>query len=142
MVSQKTQPTAERAFDMKLRTSRATNPGAPDMRKSKRSTAEVKAEKTAKEDDKAAKTARHKAAIKKVAMLENAMVAADATANLIANHPPTSNKEKIAHKPVAAKDKGMPRLDTFSHHTQLTEPFKARLWDGRDSRDQRSYCEK
>ena len=108
MVSQKSQPSAPHVFDMRLRMSRATNPGAPDMCKPKRSTAEVMAEKTAKEDKKAAKTARHMAAIKKVAALENTMAAADAAANLIANHPPTSNKEKIAHKPVAVKDKGTP----------------------------------
>jgi hypothetical protein len=93
------------------------------MPKQKRSTAEVTAEKTAKEDDKAVKTAHRQAAIKKVALLENTMVAADANANLVANHPPTSNKEKIVRKPVAVKDKGMSDGDTFSHHMPLTEPL-------------------
>ena len=124
MPSQKSQPTstAQRVFDMQLRTSRAVNPGAPDMPKPKRSTAEVTAEKTAKEDDKAAKAAYRQAAIKKVAALENTMVTTDANANLIANHPPALNKEKIVRKPVAVKDKGISVEAAFSHHTALTAP--------------------
>ena len=106
MPSQKSQPTTELAFDMQLRMSRATNPGAPNMPKPKRSTAEVTAENTAKEDNKAAKIATRQAAINKVAALENTMAAADANANRIANHPPISNKEKLVQKPVAVKDKG------------------------------------
>jgi hypothetical protein len=100
MPSQKSQPTTELVFDMQLRTSRATKPGAPDMPKPKRSTAEVTAEKTAKEDNKVAKTAARQAAIKKVAGLENTMAVADANANLIANHPVKDNGMLVGSGPI------------------------------------------
>jgi len=69
-------------LEMKLRGGRATHPGAPDMPKLKRSTAQVAAEKAEKEREKEAKAATRQIAIQKVATLENEMMLEDTSHDL------------------------------------------------------------
>jgi hypothetical protein len=94
-------PPAPPDLQMRLRGSRAVNPGAPDMPKPKRSSEVVQAERSAKEKEKEAKSAARDAAIARIAELENEMEQADNQTDLVANHPPPTQKKKIVRAPAA-----------------------------------------
>jgi len=89
---------------MKLRTARAAMPGAPDKPRAKRTTAEVQAEKAAKEKTKKEKETAKKQAISRVAELEDEMQHKDALTEVEANHPPKKTLTKKS-RPVV-EDKG------------------------------------
>jgi hypothetical protein len=97
---------------MRLRGTRAANPGAPDMPKPKRSTEVVQAEKLAKQSEKEEKEASRQAAIQKVAELENEMAEKEEQMNLFSDHPPFTQKTKIIRTPVAAVSEGESGIDT------------------------------
>lgn len=105
-------PSVPKDLQMRLRGTRATNPGAPDMLKPKRSTEVVQAEKLAKRNEKEAKDVSRQAAIQKVAELENEMEQRDEQTDLMADHPPFTQKPKIIHKPAAAVSEGESAVDT------------------------------
>jgi hypothetical protein len=82
------------------------------MPKPKRSTEVVQAEKLVKQNEKVAKDASQQAAIQKVAELENEMAQKDGQTDLMADHPPFTQKPKIVRKPVAAVSEGESAVDT------------------------------
>ena len=86
------------SLQMRLRPGRAEKPGAPDMRRAKRSSSVVRAEKDKKDEQKRNKEAEQLTKIKNLAALEDRMQEDDRSADLRANNPPITEQKKALHK--------------------------------------------
>ncbi|KAF7354464.1 hypothetical protein MVEN_01135600 [Mycena venus] len=91
--SSKVQPTTASAIA--LRATRALNPGLPDMPRPVRSSAEVQQEKNAKAQQKQQKEDKQREGISQAAAFSNRLVLEDSVRDQNANHPPSSELEKV-----------------------------------------------